>query len=565
MEQGPGQQYEEGCRSYVPLQMRVERGETFWGGLSTLQQREMDEALGMWLRAAHDGLAAAQTALGLVYLEGRGAEQSAAEAMRWFQKAADQNWADAQFNLGCLHRGGVGVPQSDKEASRLFRWAADQGHADAQFSLGNDYLKGIGVSKSEGEAMKWYQKAAEQGHAKSQYNLGCLFQLFPRSGAEQSDEEAVRWYRKAAERGHAAAQVLLLMFSVSTVSTVQFLLLVDVDLLWSSTKMTAPAPPHASRPTCEQYNLACMYEDGAGISQNDEKAARWYRAAADQDHPKAQFNLGCMCERAGHRDAEAANWYRRAARQGHPKVMFVSTKHRVITHIERDYCDILKLRSAVSCCCKLFLFRFQALFNLALMHEHGRGVPKDHEQALSLLCQAAAEGDEDAQQQQILMRAAGQAPSGKSKAPSVGPAIASSKSDIFFQFKQRETKNFNKELSRLSPAPAVFEEAQVVAGTSLDNRESVEQQDDERAAKPISLHGPRTSSLDRPPPALGKRQAATGGSGADGGATTKPAASPMAPAPAISAEGPVPAPKPAPRAGGKIKAPPLKRRVPPRV
>jgi hypothetical protein len=415
-ESQPGQElFEEGCRSFVPLKRRVERGEAVWDSLSTLQQREMDTASSLWRKAAKLGLPAAQCSLGLVHRDGRGVAQSDGDALAWFEEAATQGHANALFNVALLHRDGrAGAPASDEEAAIRFLAAAEKGHAEAQFSLGTACLKGLGVPKSERNAMRWYQRAATQGHAKAQFNLGCLYQLFggfgdqggdstfakddetaPLPGREapglpqgDGDATAVHWYRKAAEQGHPAAQ----------------------------------------------FNLGCMCEDGVGVLRaSDAEAAHWYRKAADQGHSKAQFNLGCLLERGGLRsgsnnhnpvaggdsgglyrdisggdtagsfsdaylgtagglagvhcgsslaggavpvgggqlhgaDAEvaadrglkdAAEWYRRAGAQGHAG----------------------------------------ALFNLGLLYEHGRGVPRDHGKALALLCEAAAEGHEEAQQQ----------------------------------------------------------------------------------------------------------------------------------------------------------------------
>lgn len=74
-----------------------------------------------------------------------------------------------------------------------------------------------------------------------------------------------------------------------------------------------------------QVALAHAYEDGAGVPQNDQQAAKWYRAAADQGDAQAQNDLGVMY-RVGHgvkKDfAEAMKWYRSAARQANASAMF---------------------------------------------------------------------------------------------------------------------------------------------------------------------------------------------------------------------------------------------------
>ena len=43
-----------------------------------------------------------------------------------------------------------------------------------------------------------------------------------------------------------------------------------------------------------QYNLAVMYDNGQGVPQNFNEAAKWYRKAAEQGEAKAQYNLAVM-------------------------------------------------------------------------------------------------------------------------------------------------------------------------------------------------------------------------------------------------------------------------------
>ena len=74
-----------------------------------------------------------------------------------------------------------------------------------------------------------------------------------------------------------------------------------------------------------QYALGKAYQNGNGISLNDESAAKWYRKAAEQGNGAAQNDLGIMY-RLGQgvsRDKEeAVRWYRKAAKQGNAQSMF---------------------------------------------------------------------------------------------------------------------------------------------------------------------------------------------------------------------------------------------------
>jgi TPR repeat protein len=60
------------------------------------------------------------------------------------------------------------------------------------------------------------------------------------------------------------------------------------------------------------------------VEQNDVEAVRWYRAAAEQRHAGAQFNLGAMHYNGKGMVvdyAAAAKWWKLAASQGHEEAI----------------------------------------------------------------------------------------------------------------------------------------------------------------------------------------------------------------------------------------------------
>ncbi len=69
-----------------------------------------------------------------------------------------------------------------------------------------------------------------------------------------------------------------------------------------------------------QFQLADMYYDGKGLSQDSALAAQWYRKAARQGHVEAQYNLGGLYRFGSgvlQNMEQATEWYRKAAEQGH--------------------------------------------------------------------------------------------------------------------------------------------------------------------------------------------------------------------------------------------------------
>lgn len=128
-------------------------------GIGTLRRDEA--AAAAWLKkAARQDHARAQYDLGLMYFQGRGVPESAAEAARWYRKAAEQDHPGAQNALGYLYQSGRGLPPDDEEAVAWFREAAEQGYYWAQANLGRMYLEGRGAAPNDVVAYEWFSLAA---------------------------------------------------------------------------------------------------------------------------------------------------------------------------------------------------------------------------------------------------------------------------------------------------------------------------------------------------------------------------------------------------------------------
>ena len=115
-------------------------------------------------KAAEQGDASAQAALGLMYDIGAGVAEDDVEAARWYLLAAQQGLASAQAALAVMYSRGEGVAQDYVEAAKWFRLAAQQGDALAQFNLGVMYSKGEGVVEDYVKAYAWWNLAAAQGN-----------------------------------------------------------------------------------------------------------------------------------------------------------------------------------------------------------------------------------------------------------------------------------------------------------------------------------------------------------------------------------------------------------------
>ena len=83
-------------------------------------------------RCAEEGVAKAQSGLGLRYYAGGAAPQNYTEAVRWFRLAAEQGHAEAQVMLGVMSANGLGVPKDDAKALQWYLIATEQGDEAAQ-------------------------------------------------------------------------------------------------------------------------------------------------------------------------------------------------------------------------------------------------------------------------------------------------------------------------------------------------------------------------------------------------------------------------------------------------
>ena len=182
---------------------QTELGERYEDGRGGVAQ-DYGLAVSWFHRAAEQGSAAGQAALGLMYLSGRGVTQDDAAGVTWSRRAAEQGNARAQNNLGVLYHSGRGVEQDYGAAVRWYRRSAEQDNAAGQNNLGWMYANGRGVRRDDEEAVRWYRRAAEQGRASAEYAMGWVYENG--RGVERDRVEAARWYSLAADQGHEEAR-----------------------------------------------------------------------------------------------------------------------------------------------------------------------------------------------------------------------------------------------------------------------------------------------------------------------------------------------------------------------
>jgi len=195
--------------------------------------RDTRKAAEWYEKAALQGHAKAQTALGQLYINGYGVQQDYVVGVDWLQKAAEQGDADAHLELGWLYADGEGIPEDPVKALKWWQNAAERDFAHAQFTLGLIYNKGEIVPRDVTRTVELWSKAATQGYHPAQFNLGSMYYFG--EGVPKDPVKAVSLWEKAAAFGYIDAQ----------------------------------------------YNLALAYHLGSGIKKNELLAYVWSNLASE--------------------------------------------------------------------------------------------------------------------------------------------------------------------------------------------------------------------------------------------------------------------------------------------
>lgn len=144
-----------------------------------------------------------------------------------------------------------------------------------------------------------------------------------------------------------------------------------------------------------QSNVAILYEDGAGVMQNDAESVRWIRLAAEQGYANAQNRLGVRYFKGKgvtQDYAQAFYWQKLAADQG----LAIAQANLGLCYedgkgIKQDIDEALRLYKLAAAQGEPYAFT-----RIGAMHEYGVGFAADDHKALEWYQLAAEKGDSDA-------------------------------------------------------------------------------------------------------------------------------------------------------------------------
>jgi TPR repeat protein len=192
-----------------------------------------------------------------------------------------------------------GLPEDQAAALDLYRKAAEGGLSEAQYELGRMIETGQGTVADPNKASGWYEKAAGSGSAEAQFQLA---ELKFRAAARQSQMASVYAGEKDIQAGYLQG------YSRNLHAAIKW---------WRQ----AAEQEHPGA----QYVLGRLHASGQGVAQSFEEAVRRYEQAAVKNHADALFYLGLM-HQAGlgveQNPVQAVALYREAAKHGSRGAMF---------------------------------------------------------------------------------------------------------------------------------------------------------------------------------------------------------------------------------------------------
>ena len=189
---------------------------------------------------------------------------------------------------------------------------ADPNDAKSIYELGVRYRDGDGVRMDPILAPELFQRAAEMGYAEAQYALGREYidhiqEIMPRDAAMA---EGVKWFEKAAKQGHIGAQLELAKLYATGKGVKE-----DEAKAFKIYKKAADAGSAEA-----MYKLTRYYNLGrGGVKKDKDKARELLRKSAEAGYAEAQRSLGLDFQHGYNTPvdlSEAVKWYTLAAEQG---------------------------------------------------------------------------------------------------------------------------------------------------------------------------------------------------------------------------------------------------------
>jgi len=153
--------------------------------------------------------------MGILHINGLGAEKNYTKALKYFEIAASANQTEALNGLAFLYLHGHGVTQNRKKAYDLFKKAALLGNPEAQTNVAAVLMKGYPeINPNISEAYEFLKMAVKKDHPTSFLYLGTLLssaRFYKQLNITVNDNpcgSAVEYLLKGAHKGSFVKEIL---------------------------------------------------------------------------------------------------------------------------------------------------------------------------------------------------------------------------------------------------------------------------------------------------------------------------------------------------------------------
>jgi uncharacterized protein len=355
------------------------------------QEKKYESAIVPLRKAVQDEYLPALNALGEMYEQGLGMEQSDAKAKSWYRSAAERDYPPAQYHLAMQLLIKHVEPSDLEESMKWLEKSAAQNYAPAQYNLAQIYKTRLGGNRTY-DAIVLYKKAAAQNHILSIRALCDLYKK-PKNLTYDKDE-ALKYYTQGAALGDAASQIGLGMLYHEGRIVPK-----DEEKCFYWNKKAAEQGE-----TTGEHNTASAYSEGEGVAKNDSLALYWYEKAAAKNYPPSLNILGNWCELGKNRTPNmllAENYYRRSAERDNDYGAYHLT---ILYKKEQGNTNETKLAWLQKHSAEGNPY---AQYNLGLKNILGQNLPKNISVGIELLLKAAEQGHIGAQYMLGLLYAEG--------------------------------------------------------------------------------------------------------------------------------------------------------------
>lgn len=240
-------------------------------------------------RKAEVGDAKAQNELGVAYLTGDGVDRNKQEAVKWYLKAAKQGLSDAMFNLGMAYYNGDGVFTDVNRANAWFMLASSAGSTEAKQAMerikNEEPRPTLGITErligliyatdlapNPAKSLEWLTKAATDEDPPSAAEL-CIRQL-KGDGVPKDTDAGMHWCEWDAKHGDPS----ILIFVADSFFKGNGL----PQDIGRATRVYEQAA--ALRVPVGAMRLASLYMTGTGVSKDEVVGYSWLLIANSQGY-----------------------------------------------------------------------------------------------------------------------------------------------------------------------------------------------------------------------------------------------------------------------------------------